>query len=145
VRPGMPAVIGGPHGRFNHAKGTGDQIWIAGGVGITPFLSWLRDLDQKPIMRRVDFFYTHSGSDAPFRSEIEAIAAGHPTVHAHVLDTSTDGRLTVDQVLAVTSASPRELSVFLCGPEGMVRTLQTGLRRAGVPDQQIHREYFDWR
>ncbi|HEX3826288.1 MAG TPA: hypothetical protein VHV82_03355 [Sporichthyaceae bacterium] len=145
VRPGMPAVIGGPHGRFNHTKGTSDQIWIAGGVGITPFLSWLRDLDQKPIMRRVDFFYTHSGSDAPFRSEIEAIAARHPTVHAHVLDTSTHGRLTVDQVLGITSASPRELSAFLCGPEGMVRTFQTGLRRAGVPDQQIHREYFDWR
>ena len=45
LEPGMPAVIGGPHGRFNHAKGTDRQVWIAGGVGVAPFLSWLRSLD----------------------------------------------------------------------------------------------------
>lgn len=33
LEPGMPAVVGGPHGRFNHAKGTRNQVWIAGGVG----------------------------------------------------------------------------------------------------------------
>ena len=45
VEPGMPAVIGGPHGRFSHWRGTDRQVWIAGGVGVAPFLSWLRALD----------------------------------------------------------------------------------------------------
>lgn len=36
VRPGMPAVLSGPHGRFVHGKGTDRQVWIAGGVGVTP-------------------------------------------------------------------------------------------------------------
>ena len=45
IEPGMPAVIGGPHGRFSHWKGTDRQVWIAGGVGVAPFLSWLRALD----------------------------------------------------------------------------------------------------
>ncbi|MGZ8632299.1 MAG: ferredoxin reductase family protein [Solirubrobacteraceae bacterium] len=51
IEPGMPAVIGGPHGRFSHWKGTDRQVWIAGGVGVAPFLSWLRALDgqQLPI------------------------------------------------------------------------------------------------
>ena len=44
---GMPAVIGGPHGRFNHRKGTDQQVWIAAGVGVAPFLSWLRALDGR--------------------------------------------------------------------------------------------------
>src|SRR5262249_2395700 len=30
IEPGMPAVIGGPHGRFSHTKGGHRQIWIAG-------------------------------------------------------------------------------------------------------------------
>lgn len=145
VHPGMPAVVGGPHGRFNHIKGTAHQVWIAGGVGITPFLSWLRDLDHTPTTKRVDFFYTHSGPDVPFRGEIEAIVGRHPTVRAHVLDTSSGGRLTTDQILAATSADPRELSVFLCGPEGLVRAFQNSLRSAGVRSRHIHREYFDWR
>ena len=45
IEPGMPAVIGGPHGRFSHWKGTDRQVWIAGGVGVAPFLSWLRALN----------------------------------------------------------------------------------------------------
>jgi len=35
VKPGMPAVIGGPFGRFSHLKGTSRQVWIAGGIGVT--------------------------------------------------------------------------------------------------------------
>ena len=31
IEPGMPAVIGGPHGRFSHWRGTERQVWIAGG------------------------------------------------------------------------------------------------------------------
>jgi NAD(P)H-flavin reductase len=39
VKPGMPAVIGGPFGRFSYHKGTSRQVWIVGGIGVTPFLS----------------------------------------------------------------------------------------------------------
>jgi predicted ferric reductase len=42
----MPAVIRRPFGRFIHQKGTRRQLWIAGGV--SPFLSWLRALDEQP-------------------------------------------------------------------------------------------------
>ena len=68
VQPGMPAVIGGPFGRFSHGKGGDHQVWIAGGVGIGPFLSWLRALDDEPGPGRVDFFYTSTDGGAPFVS-----------------------------------------------------------------------------
>ncbi len=70
--PGMPAVIGGPHGRFDHAKGTDHQVWIAGGVGVAPFLSWLRALDGH-LAARVDLFYTADG-EAPFADEMRGIS-----------------------------------------------------------------------
>src|SRR5205085_2908332 len=56
VQPGMPAVIGGPFGRFSHGKGGDHQVWIAGGGGIGPFLTWLRALDDEPGPNRIDFF-----------------------------------------------------------------------------------------
>jgi len=143
IEPGMPAVIGGPHGRFSHRKGTDRQIWIAGGVGVAPFLSWLRALDVH-LPYRVDFFYTADG-EAPFADEIRTIADRHESLHAHVIDTSIDGRLTVERVLAVADGDRNGLSVFMCGPQGMLRSFQTQLRRAGVPSRHIHREYFDWR
>lgn len=144
LEPGMPAVIGGPHGRFSHTRGTDRQLWVAGGVGVAPFLSWLRALDTHP-PQHVDFFYTSDG-EAPFADEIREIAARHDTLHAHLIDTSVDGRVTTAQLLAATApAAPGALSVFMCGPQGMLRTFQTELRAAGVPSRRIHREYFDWR
>jgi predicted ferric reductase len=143
VEPGMPAVIGGPHGRFNHAKGTDRQVWIAGGVGVAPFLSWLRALDGR-LEHRVDFFYTSVG-EAPFAGEIVAIAARHDALHVHIVDSSVDGRLTGERVLAEAGGGASELSVFMCGPRAMLSSFQTQMRQAGVPAARIHREHFDWR
>jgi predicted ferric reductase len=142
VEPGMPAVIGGPHGRFSHWKGTSRQAWIAGGVGVAPFLSWLRALDGD-LEHDVTFFYTSDG-EPPFADEIRRIAADHDSLRAHLVDTRVSGRLTVEQVLAAAGEASG-LSVFMCGPTGMVRSFQAQLRQAGVPARQIHREHFDWR
>jgi predicted ferric reductase len=145
VQPGMPAVIRGPFGRFSHGKGGDHQVWIAGGVGIGPFLSWLRGLDDEPGPGRIDFFYTSTDGGAPFASELEGIADRHQGLRLQLVNSTVDGRLTPDEVLATAGDDPAALSVFLCGPEGMVRTFQSGLHRAGVPRKAIHREYFIWR
>ncbi|WP_433603965.1 ferredoxin reductase family protein [Dactylosporangium sp. CA-139114] len=146
VRPGMPAVVGGPHGRFDHTRGTDRQIWIAGGIGITPFLSWLRALDRHPLPPRVDLFYSTVG-DAPFAREIADVAAAHPNLRVHRHDSAARGFLAADDVLAAagTGDDPGRVSVFLCGPAPMVDAFVRRLRRAGVPSRQIHREHFDWR
>ena len=143
VGAGMPAVIGGPHGRFNHAKGTDRQVWIAAGVGVAPFLSWLRALDGD-LQHRVDFFYTAAG-EAPFADEIREIADRHESLHAHLIDTSVQGRLTSEHVLDVADGDRGGLSVFMCGPAAMLGSFETQLRLAGVPSRHIHREHFDWR
>jgi predicted ferric reductase len=143
VEPGMPAVIGGPHGSFSHLRGSDRQVWIAGGVGVAPFLSWVRALDGD-LPHRVDFFYTADGA-APFAVEIAGIADRHESLHAHVIDTSAEGRLTPERVLAAVGDDVSGLTVFMCGPLGMVRSFETQLRRAGVPSKHIHREHFDWR
>ena len=148
IQPGMPAVIGGPFGRFSHAKGTPRQLWIAGGIGVTPFLSWLRDLGQHPTRGPVDFFYTSSDPDMPYADEIRELAARSDLVRVHFSD-GRQGHLTAERVLAEAggaAATPADqVSVFLCGPVGMVAALQSGFHRLGVPGRHIYREYFDWR
>jgi predicted ferric reductase len=143
IEPGMPAVIGGPHGRFSYLRGTDRQVWIAAGIGVAPFLSWLRDLNGH-LPHRVDFFYSADG-EAPFAAEILEIAARHESLHAHLIDTSVEARLTAAQVLAAADGDRSSLSVFMCGPNVMLQSFQTQLRLAGVPARRIHREHFDWR
>lgn len=145
VEPGMPAVIGGAHGRFNHRRGTDHQLWVAAGVGITPFLSWLRSADDGPLAERVDFFYSAKGP-APFSDELRAIAARDARLNLNIVDTGVEGHLTPERVLAaVDDGEVRGLSVFMCGPTAMLSTFETELRKAGVRSAHIHREHFDWR
>lgn len=144
VQPGMPAVVDGPHGRFDRAHGTAEQVWIGAGVGITPFLSWARSLDDHLDAQRVDFYVSSRGR-SPFADELQDIADAHPNLHLHVVDTAVDSHLTADRVLAEVAVPAERLSVFLCGPQRMVKQLTGGFRRAGVVPVNIHQEYFSWR
>lgn len=143
VQPGMPAVVSGPYGRFDRHSGTANQVWIAGGVGITPFLSWLRSLEGD-LQSNVDFFITSAGP-SPFAQEILRIAEQQPRLRIHLVDTAADGRLTPEAVLAAVGAQPGSLSVFMGGPDAMLRQFRNGFRALGVPRANIHREYFNWR
>ena len=139
----MPAAVDGPHGRFDRRQGTGRQVWIGAGVGITPFLSWARSLEADLGADRVDFYVTSRGR-SPFADELEAIAANHPNLHLHIVDTSVDGHLTPEQVLGEIP-EPARLSAFLCGPQKMTAQFGDAFRRAGVIPVNIHFEYFNWR
>lgn len=144
VEPGMPAVLGGAHGRFTYRRGTRHQAWIAGGAGITPFLSWLRSLTGEDLPGEVSFFYTGAGP-APWHDEICAIAERFPALQAYFTDTRTDDRLTPAQVLARAAVDPRHLSVFMCGPGTMLDAFEVQFRHCRVSPLNIHREHYDWR
>lgn len=145
LEPGMPAVVSAPKGRFDYRRGNEQQVWIAGGIGVTPFLSWLRDADHRNLpLPQIDFFYSTPGP-APFAQELQAIAERHPPLRLHLSDTTTDPRLSGRGILAATAARPSELSVYLCGPTAMLRDLRRQLKFAGVPGNQLRHEYFDWR
>ena len=88
----------------------------------------------------------HSAVGAPaLADEIHAIVDGHDELHAHIIDTSHEGRLTAERAIAVLNGHPRELSVFMCGPAALLTAFETQFRRAGVASRRIHREYLDWR
>ncbi len=144
VRPGMPAVISSPHGNFDYHKGGERQVWIAGGVGVAPILSWLRDAQPGTLPERVDLYYSAEGPP-PYSDEMRELAARHDSLHLHLIDTGTEPRLTTERVLAEADCPARELSAFMCGPEGMVKSFQKGLAKAGVRRANIHREYFNLR
>jgi predicted ferric reductase len=77
--------------------------------------------------------------------EVTHIAGHHEELHLHLVDTETEPRLTVEDVLATAGGEPHELSAFLCGPESMVNAMQKGLVKAGVKAANVHREYYNLR
>ena len=130
VQPGMPAVIGPPHGHFDRSRGTNRQIWIAGGIGVTPFLSWLRSLDR-PLDQRVDLFYSTDHA-SPFGDEILHVAEANDSLRVHLIDTSVSGLLTTDQDPGPCRRAPRHSVGLHVRPGNRCCTRSmTGSRRLG--------------
>lgn len=75
LEPGTKVEIEGAFGRFSYTSGGKRQLWIAGGIGITPFLSWICSFDDN-FNREVDLFYTVSRAEEFLHLE-ELKAAGH--------------------------------------------------------------------
>lgn len=144
IEPGMPAIIGKDNGYFDYRKGTENQVWVAGGVGVTPILSWLRSAEAHHLPKQVGFFYTAEGK-APFESEIKTLISNLPNISLHLIDSSREPHLTGDSILKVVSAPPKDLSVFSCGPERRVDSISKSLGEQGARVANIHREYFNWR
>ncbi len=144
LQPGTPAKIAGPFGAFDYRHGGQQQIWIAGGVGITPFISWIRSLPEN-FDRDVSFYYAvNHAAEAIYLDEITAATQAHPNLRLHLVDSSIDGYLTADQATA-DIADPSRASVYMCGPPAMMTAMADGFRHQGIPRSQIRWEQFSVR
>lgn len=142
LREGVNALVEGPYGLFQYRLGGLKQVWIAGGIGITPFLSFLR---SGPIERQVDFYYTvRSREEALFLDEIEAAAQRSLNFRAFIRFSLEEGSLTLREVIAQTG-DLRQREIYLCGPWSMIQTFTAELEEAGVPEENIHYEEFNFR
>ena len=149
LRAGDRVRVEGPYGRFNfESRSPGrdeaaGQIWIGGGIGITPFIARLKHLALHPDGQDVDLIHTVPRLDADATSKLthEAHAAG---VKLHVMLDARDGRLTGERLRAMV---PNWISrdIWFCGPIGMGVSLLRDLRAHGFPAAAFHQELFNLR
>lgn len=142
---GDTVVVEGPYGRLapiphHHVD---NVVWIAGGVGITPFLgSALSHRHGDDVVPHL-FYCVRSRTNAPALAELEDAARnGHIHLHVHASDESN--RLTPQHVVAATQTDSLNHShIVMCGPQSLVKAMKTGLRPFGA--RHIHVEGFDIR
>ena len=145
LKPGMDAIVEGAYGLFDHKTGGQKQIWIAGGIGLTPFLSFIRNMDGS-LSQDVDFYYTvRHKEEALFTDEIEAAAKKNPRLKPRVRFSSTDGSLTIDDIVKNAGGSVKEHHIYLCGPLPMIQAFEKKFVALGVPPGNIHFEEFNFR
>jgi predicted ferric reductase len=145
LREGLPAVLDGPYGMFDHTLGGERQIWIAGGIGIAPFLGWISAAKTEEFPQ-VDLFYcTSDADDAPFLSELSGISQDRPDIALHTVYSRSEGRLNVEKIESASGRITPDTHVFMCGPTGMVEKLTVELRRRGISRHQLHAEHFAFR
>ena len=151
LRVGQPVSVEGPYGYFTFDDECARQIWIGGGIGITPFIARMkqlamdrRDYPDRPHGQPVDLFHSTAdwSEEAIGKLTADAEAAG---VRIHVLHDARDGVLDGD---AIRAAVPdwREASFWLCGPPGFKAALRKDFARHGLRvSERFHQELFAMR
>ena len=144
VAVGSKALVEGPFGEFFPRDGEGRrELWIAGGVGLTPFLARARGLSAEEPVDTHLVYCVHDETRAHFLRDLEAAgerAAGF-RLWTHFF--SREGPLTAEFVSArCPDLAARE--IFVCGPPPLIEAARAELRRAGAPASRIHSEDFNW-
>jgi predicted ferric reductase len=143
LEPGTRAKVEGPYGGLSHMRIRNlRQIWIAGGIGITPFLSMARSLDSSGY--QVDLFYaTETREQAHFLDELYEIADRDPRVRVVSVRKDNLGRISAEDVCG-TMRDLVHKDILICGPPAMMDSLRAQFRRLGVPDDRLHAERFSF-
>jgi len=144
---GRPVIVEGPYGRFQPLGAPSQRtVWIAGGVGISAFVSTIRllgDGGRTTHEPPVTLFYSVRSQDDAMAIEVlrEAQAAGHLDL---VLCCSDEGQRFSETTMADHFGSTLAgAHVAACGPAGLVAAAGRAAEALGVP--HIEREDFDIR
>jgi ferredoxin-NADP reductase/Na+-translocating ferredoxin:NAD+ oxidoreductase RnfD subunit len=148
LKPGEVIIASQLAGDFLLPKETDKKLaFVAGGIGVTPFLShlaYMRDTETK--FDTALYYCNNTESDIAYRSELATLAATLPLKVVHILAKEEvagleTGFLTAELIKRQTP-DYAERYWYLSGPPGMVNAYSKLLRELEVPERQIIRDFF---
>lgn len=143
LQAGQPVRVEGPYGRFDLARCNRRvrQIWIAGGIGVTPFLAWLESLQAKPDqVPDADLHYCTRDRDTDaFVPRLQKLCATLPGITLHIHGARQGAVLKAESL-----GEPKGAEIWFCGPSGLADALRQGIRAMGWRPR-FHQEAFEMR
>ncbi|SHI86354.1 ferredoxin reductase family protein [Parasporobacterium paucivorans] len=142
MKIGDVLAVSGPHGKFDYLNTAKNQIWIAGGIGITPFRAFLQS--AVPESYSVDLFYSYNcEQDGAYIKELIDLSTRN-NVRLHLIDYSKDGYLqksnfenTLDKAI--------QYDLYFCGPVAMRKKILEDIKLSNIRLKNIHYEYFKFK
>jgi len=149
VSRGEMLECSGPWGNFYHNPIFHDNtlVCIAGGSGITPFMSMILETVECGLDRTIYLFYGNKDSaDVLFEEKLRAISRHYGNIHfIPVIEHPSNGYrgatgLVTGRLLQDTLGDMREKTFYLCGPRAMYDFCARALTKLGVPRRKIRKE-----
>lgn len=155
LQPGDPAVVNGPFGRFTFDEERDrSAVFIAGGIGVTPFLSMIRSASDRGLANELTLIYSvRSLADAPFLDELLQLERLNPrfrlvcAVSDGQITRQTNarffpGRITAEILDAAVAGQSWARSYFLCGPPAFMNAMLGALKSRGIRRAAVKSERF---
>ena len=141
LEPGVSARVHGPFGEFLKALPSRPLLWVAGGIGITPFIGFLR---QQPVETPTTLIYLYRDEqDAAYLDELTTLSANSPGLALQAEATGT-GVPNLNRLLPSAEALANH-ECYVCGPPRLIDAVSRTLLERRVPTERIHFEHFDFR
>lgn len=146
LKIGQKVRLEGPYGCFTFDDESPEQIWIGGGIGITPFIARMKQLAAEGLQRPQTIHLFHATADRDDQALAKLAAdASLAGINVHVLVDAVDGYLSAERI---RKAVPnwRLASIWYCGPIGLGNLLRRDFGAAGLDlDKRFHDELFAMR
>jgi|CXWL01.1.fsa_nt_gi vanillate O-demethylase ferredoxin subunit len=120
----------GPFNAFHLNREARHSVFIAGGIGVTPFLSMMEALDRSS--RPFELHYTA-------RDAFRLLPVPDYSGRTRRYPNGRSRRLDIDAVLDPLST---EVDLYACGPHGLIEAVRAKAAARGWPDSRIHFESF---
>jgi len=151
VKVGDEFETTGPAGQFYYEPLTDGKnlVFLAGGSGITPFMSMIREVVEKGLDLNIWLIYgSRVPDDVIFGKELEKIAEQNPNIN-YVLVISEPpenwggvcGFINRDIILEQVK-TVEDKTFYLCGPQAMYTFCEKELEALRVPRRKIKREAY---
>ena len=144
---GTKVEMEGPAGvMVLHEDAARPAVFLAGGIGITPFLAMARDAAKRRLPHRLVLFYSNRRPrDAAFLSELERLQGPNFKLIATMTDVPDwpgEKRRISRELLAAHLPDLREPVYYFAGPPGMTMAVQGMLKDLGVSEDDMRSEEF---
>ncbi len=129
----------GPDGNFILDDVSAEYVFIAGGIGITPFRAMIKQLNNNNNPINITLLYSNKNEDIPFKSELEQIMKTHPGFKIHYFINPV--RIDKDAIKKLVPDLEKPL-YYISGPNNMVEDLLATLNNLGIEKKKIKLDYF---
>lgn len=143
IAPGVEARLQGPYGELFQNVREDSQVWIAGGIGVTPFMARARALAAGDTPVRFFYFFDNV-QDAAFLDELDALVRSKPNLKFHPV--ATYGMVDpIESIFDALLPPWNDKHYVLCGSDGFTTFLRAYLEKHAVPAAHIFQERFEFR
>lgn len=143
LKIGDQVSVEGPYGCFDFEGGNKRQIWIGGGVGVTPFLARMEQLSQAINKQSIDFFYAAKDLDESMKDRMTRMANA-ADITLHLFTEPDKGRITGEKIRSAIE-DWQSASVWFCGPSGLGNAVRKDFIKNGFSSKDFHQELFEMR
>ena len=139
---GMRADIYAPYGCFKRRMEAKREVWIGGGVGISPFVAWLKDETAGGFDKVTLFYFYTPGREFPNAQVLADMARQRGAEFVPVLEGPAFSQRFAE---IARDADPTVVDVSFCGPNGLLEQIRQQMRRNDIPESNLRYEYFAFR